>query len=97
MTNAERQKMLVAFDRATNNARLDPKNLPELAPALKLWEIAWTAALHTGDAEKQALDKVYEHALGLSLGLDWNNGTACNAHRDKLIEAVKVVREIRGE
>lgn len=97
MTNAEKKKMLAAFDRATGNARLDPKNLPELEPALKLWEIAWTAALHTGDAEKEALEKVYQHALGLSLGLDWNNGTAAGLHREKLIDAVKAVREIRGE
>lgn len=97
MTTIERKRMLAAFDRATRNARLDPKNLPELEPALKLWEIAWTAALHTGDEEKQALDKVYQHANGLTLGLDWNNGTSCSIHREKLIDAVKTVRELRGE
>lgn len=97
MTNLEKKRMLAAFDRATGNARLDPKNIPELEPALKLWEVAWAAALHTGDAEKQALDKVYQHANGLTLGLDWNNGTAAVSHRDRLIDAVRVVRELRGE
>ena len=39
------------------------------------------------------LERVYEAALGLTLGVDWNNGTQALKHgyRQKLIDAVNAV------
>ena len=43
-----------------------------------------------------AKDKVVEHAVGLCMGVDWNNGTAAKLHRIKLENAVKELRKVKG-
>lgn len=92
--NSEKQ-MLECFDKATGYARHNPELVEQAESALSVWKQAWTQARATKDQEQALLEKVFEHAYGLSIGLDWNNGKAANAHRDKLIEAVKQLAELR--
>ena len=40
-------------------------------------------------AENKALREVYKHARGLCMGIDWNQGTAAQHHRDELENAVE--------
>lgn len=92
--NSEKQ-MLEAFDKATGYARHKPHLAEQAEPALSIWKQAWTLARATKDQEQALLEVVFEHAYGLSIGLDWNNGKAANIHRDKLIDAVKKLAELR--
>lgn len=58
---------------------------------------------HLIDAEKQqqrihdAERKVLEHAVGLCMGVDWNNGTHAKHHRIPLENAVRELKAARGE
>lgn len=94
VNNSEKQ-MLEAFDKATGYARHNPEVAEQAERVLSVWKQAWTQARATKDQEQALLEKVYEHAYGLSIGLDWNNGKAAQAHRDKLIEAVKELASLR--
>ncbi|EOC0445719.1 DUF551 domain-containing protein [Cronobacter sakazakii] len=42
----------------------------------------------------ECLERLLKHAHGLTLGTDWNAGTAAKFHRDPLIQAVKDCRAI---
>lgn len=95
MTRNELQKMQAAFYQVAYSGRIPEGDAHK--PLLKLWEAAWHSALFVGSEEQKALEKVYEHAYGLTFGMDWNKGTAAGNHRDKLVEAVKVVRSLRGD
>lgn len=56
----------------------------------------WSAAENKRtDLELDLLEKIAECATGLSIGLDWNNGTAANKYRDKLIALTKQLTELR--
>lgn len=94
--NSEKQ-MLEAFDKATGYARNNPEVTEQAERVLSVWKQAWTQARATKDQEQALLEKIYEHAYGLSIGLDWNNGKAANVHRDKLVEAVKALAAIRQD
>ena len=94
--NSERQ-MLESFDKATGYARHNPEVAERAESVLSVWKQAWTQARATKDQEQVLLEKIYEHAFGLSIGLDWNTGKAAQAHRDKLIEAVKQLAVLRND
>lgn len=56
----------------------------------------WAAAENKKtDLELSLLEKIAECAIGLSIGLDWNNGTAANKYRDKLVALTKQLTELR--
>jgi len=87
------QEQKAAFDRMASSM---PDMEPELRKAMyNLFVAGWQAANSTYNRERLYLEKIAEHAEGLSLGLDWNNGTAANRHRDKLCTAVKALLELR--
>jgi hypothetical protein len=97
MSTFSEKQMLEAFDRATGGARHQPELAEQALSVLSVWKTAWTQARATVDKEQVLLEKIFQHAYGISLGLDWNNGKAANAHRDKLIAAAKELAALRGE
>lgn len=88
------QQQKAAFDRLLKS--LTPVDV-ELQKALfNIFLAGWQASTSDYDKERHLLETIATHAEGLTIGLDWNNGTAANRHRDKLCDAVKALMELRN-
>jgi hypothetical protein len=87
------QLQRAAFDRLV--ASMGPMDV-ELQKALyNIFLAGWQASISDYGRERHLLETIASHAEGLTIGLDWNNGTAANKHRDKLCAAVKALMELR--